>query len=126
MKRVLLGVAFLLVAGGAAIAWLRVPHSAEESPPAYFEVRLAQVGELPPQLQAADPAGAIWARHYEENLPAKTARACGAERFAAIAKSEFFQAVQIPVALATRSLVQCMKSKGGGYLRFATPDRQER
>lgn len=126
IRRGLIALVGLMILVGAAFAWLRLPLSAEAEPQAYLEVRLAQAEELAPQIQAADPLGTAWARHFDENLPAKAARACGARRFEAVASSDFFQAVQIPVGEAGRSLVQCMRSTGGGYLRFATLDRKVR
>lgn len=116
----------LVVAAGIATAWFRAPGSAEPDSTSYLEVRLAQVEEISPQLRGADPTGSVWAGHFEENLPAKTARACGAGRFEVIHGSDFHQAVQMPAPDTTPALVQCMKSKGGGYLRLSTLDRQLR
>lgn len=116
----------LLVAVGAGIAWYRPPQAGEAGSPRYLEIRLAQAEELAPRLKAADSMGEAWARHFDENLPARAARACGARRFDALAASDFFQAVEIPASDATLSLVQCMEREGGGYLRFAASDRQER
>lgn len=126
MNLKLVSFAALLLAAGAGFVWLRAPRPAEPEPPAYLEVRLAQAEELAPQIQAADPLGTAWARHFDENLPAKAARTCGARRFEAVAASDFFQAVQIPVGDAGRSFMQCMRLTGGGYLRLATLDPKER
>lgn len=126
MKRGLVLFLGLLVAVAAGAAWLRAPEPADSSPQAYVQVRLAQTEEVPPQLRAADPMGTTWADHHSGNLPAKAARACGAARFDAVQGSDFFLAIQIPVAEASRPLLQCIRSKGGGYLRFSTFDGQER
>jgi hypothetical protein len=126
LSRILIIGTALAVALVAGIAWFRAPVSAEASSPRYLEVRLAQIEEVSPQLQGADPMGAVWAGHFRENLPAKTARACGAARFDVIDASDFHQAVQMPAPDATPALLHCMKARGGGYLRFATLDRQER
>lgn len=118
----LVSFAALLLAAGAGIVWFRAPRPAAAEPPAYLEVRLAQVEELAPALQAADPAGGLWARHFSENLPARTARECGAERFDVEAASDFHQAVRIPASAATPLLLACLRSKGGGYLHFPTSE----
>jgi hypothetical protein len=119
----LVGFVALLVAAGAGIVWFRAPRPAEPEPPAYLEVRLAQVEELAPALQVADPTGSVWARHFSENLPARTARECGAERFEAESASDFHQSVRIPASIATPLFLDCMRSKGGGYLRFPASQR---
>lgn len=115
----LLGLFGIAVAVTAGIAWLRASQPAEASPLRYLEVRLAQPEELSPRLQAADPLGSAWARHYEENLPARVARECGVRRFDVRSASDFFQAVDIPASDSTEALARCLVARGGGYLRLS-------
>lgn len=125
MKSVLIICLGLLVVVGAAAAWIGMPHRVQASPRTYVEVRLAQVEEVAPGLRAADPTGAVWARHYSENLPAKAARACGAARFDVLSASDFSQSVRIPSSDADRPFLQCVRRQGGGYLQFAKLEGEE-
>ena len=85
-----------------------------------LQVRLAQLDELSSQLKDSDPDGSIWAQRYDENFPAKIARECGAGRFAVIDGTDFFQAVEIPLPQPDQALVECLTTRGGGYLRLST------
>lgn len=128
MKRMALGfLAGALIVGGAwGASRLLTPADPVQAPDMVLQVRLAQAEELSPQLKASDSTGAAWARRYEENLPSRTARECGATRFEVMAASDFFQAVRIPISQASEALLHCLVTRGGGYLRFSVMDAGNR
>jgi len=84
-----------------------------------LQVRLAQAEELAPQLKAADPNGALWARRYDENFPVRIARECGVTGFAVTSGSDFHQAVEIPMTQDDQPLIRCLTTRGAGYLRLS-------